>query len=94
MRELSRLSQKRDDQTAELGPQSTSKRLKTEFQKRKQGVEIILTVGSRDVYWDKRDKRNGCWVVNAKAKRSAEVNVKTLTQKRDGRVSTGQTQRN
>ena len=81
LRELSRLSQKRDDQTAELGPQSISKRLKTEFQKRKQGVEIILTVGSRDVYWDKRDKRNGCWVVNAKAKRSAEVNVKTLTRK-------------
>ena len=74
-------SRKFDNQTAELGNQTPNKRLKTVFQKKKQAVEIILHVGPRDVHFEKRNKQTGIWVVNAKAKRSAEVNVRDLTDK-------------
>jgi hypothetical protein len=74
-------SRKFDNQTAELGNQTPNKRLKTVFQKKKQAVEIILHVGPRDVHFEKRNKQTGIWVVNAKAKRSAEVNVRDLTEK-------------
>lgn len=43
------------------------------------GVEIILNLSARDVHLDHRGK--GCWVVNAKAKRGAEIQFKQLSEK-------------
>lgn len=43
------------------------------------GVEIILNLSARDVHLDRRGK--GCWVVNAIAKRGAEIQFKQLSEK-------------
>ena len=71
-----------------LDHQEDSKRVRTSFQKGQQqfetGVvnetavcEIVLFVGPRDIHMEKHG-RVGTWVVNAKAKKGAEVKLREL----------------
>lgn len=75
---VSERATKRDNATIDAGEDSQHKRLKTHFQKKQKVCEIILTVGPRDVHYDKQHGKSGSWVINTKTKRAAEVNIRDL----------------
>ena len=71
---------KRQSTSPEPGQGSTEKRIKTGYNKQLKVCEIVLFVGPRDVHFQKHEKKQGCWMVNSKTKRSAEVDVRNMTQ--------------
>ena len=74
---LGRSDHKRHGESHSPDSGPTDKRLRTNFQKGLKSCEIVLHVGPRDVHFEKHG-RSGCWLVNNKVKRSAEVNIKDM----------------
>jgi hypothetical protein len=58
--------------------QGTDKRNKVSFCEPQEVCEIVLNVGPKDVHYQRKGKE-GCWMVNQKVKRGAEVNFRELT---------------
>jgi hypothetical protein len=73
-----RVSHKRTISGARDPGHGTEKKLKTNFQRNKKVCEINLWVGPKDVHYQKKGS-SGCWVVNQKVKRGAEVCFRDLT---------------
>ena len=64
----------------ELGQGSTDKRLKTGYNQQLKVCQIVMYVGPRDVHVQKHEKNSGSWMVNRKTKRSAEVDIRNMTE--------------
>lgn len=71
---------KRQSTSPEPGQGSTDKRLKTGFNQQLKVCEIVMYVGPRDVHYQKHEKNSGSWMVNSKTKRSAEVDIRNMTE--------------
>ena len=77
--QVSEHGQKRSSASHSPASGLRDKRLKTEYTKNLKVCEIVLMVGPRDVHFNKREN-GGCWMVNAKTKRSAEVNIRDMNE--------------